>query len=161
MKVKCNTLIKFVIAIVGLIFLICLTGFLLAYIPAQMSEKHTNDIIELYFHDAGYSPDSFSTAWNDKLEAYTLTSEAGYTIPVYYICPNGAYDNKTMILVHWHEANHIAMYPIAEILLERGWNVVLYDQRAHGKNTAPTVTFDYIESVDLKQVVDFHSLQRH
>jgi uncharacterized protein len=155
MKANSSSIKKLVIALIGLIFLVCLTGFLLAYIPTQMSEKHTNDIIELYFHDVGYSSDSFSTARNDNLESYTLTSDAGYTIPVYYICPNGAYENKTMIFVHWHESNHIAMYPLAELFLERGWNVVLYDQRAHGKNTAPTVTFGYIESADLKQVVDF------
>jgi len=84
-----------------------------------------------------------------------LTSILGHTIPVTYICTNENYENKTIILVHWHEINHKAMYPIAEMFLNNGWNVVLYDQRAHGKNTAETVTFGFYESQDLQEVVDF------
>ena len=90
-----------------------------------------------------------------KDRQHDLTSTQGHTIPVTYICAEGSYENNTIILVHWHESNHVAMYPIAEMFLEKGWNVVLYDQRAHGKNTANTVTFGYRESLDLQEVVDF------
>jgi fermentation-respiration switch protein FrsA (DUF1100 family) len=89
------------------------------------------------------------------MKHYKLTSVLGHEIPVTYICANDNYENKTIILVHWHEANHEAMYPIAEMFLEKGWNVVLYDQRAHGQNTAKTVTFGLYESQDLQEVVDF------
>lgn len=138
-----------------LLALICICGFLLAYIPAQMSETHTNEIVELYFDDAGYSLSKFKENWEAKIESYKLTSTQGHTIPVTYVCANGNYQINTIILVHWHEANHEAMYPIAEAFLEKGWNVVLYDQRAHGQNTAETVTFGYLESQDLQDVIDF------
>lgn len=134
---------------------ISLCGFLLAYLPSQMSENRTNEIVDLYFKDAGYSLDSFNKKWKSKVEQYALTSTQGHIIPVTYICAKGNYENNTIILVHWHESNHVAMYPIAEIFLDQGWNVVLYDQRAHGKNTANTVTFGYLESLDLRDVVDF------
>jgi uncharacterized protein len=140
-------------AILTVVTILC--GFLLAYIPSQMSERHTNEIVNLYFEDTGYSLDSFNDKWKPKAEQYTLTSNQGHTIPVTYICAKGNYENNTIILVHWHESNHSAMYPIAEIFLEQGWNVVLYDQRAHGNNTASTVTFGYLESLDLQEVVDF------
>lgn len=42
-----------------------------------------------------------------------------------------------------------------EYRIRKDWNVVLYDQRSHGKNTAKTVTFGYLESHDLAQVIDF------
>lgn len=135
--------------------LISLCGFLLAYIPSQMSERHTNEIVELYFEDTGFSADSFIPAWVDKVEQYDLTSKQGHTIPITYICTDKNYQNDTIILVHWHESNHKAMYPLAEVFLKKGWNVVLYDQRAHGKNNAGTVTFGYLESLDLQEVVDF------
>lgn len=138
-----------------LIGFICLCGILLAYIPSQMSERHTNEIVDLYFKDAGYSLHSFNDKWKSKEEQYTLNSSLGHTIPVTYVCAEGNYENNTIILVHWHESNQAAMYPIAEMFLERGWNVVLYDQRAHGRNTANTVTFGYLESFDLQEVVDF------
>jgi predicted alpha/beta-fold hydrolase len=134
---------------------ICIGGFLLAYLPTQMSEAHTNEIVKLYFKDMGYSVSEFNTKWKSKLENYELTSSKGHTIPVTYICADGSYENPTIVLVHWHEANHEAMYPIAEVFLEKGWNVVLYDQRAHGKNTAKIVTFGFFESQDLQQIVDF------
>lgn len=120
-----------------------------------MSESHTNEIVDLYFKDVGYTIDSFNDKWISKVQQYTLISTQGHTIPVTYICAEGNFENKTIILVHWHESNHVAMYPIAEMFLEKGWNVVLYDQRAHGKNTASTVTFGYLESLDLQEVVDF------
>lgn len=135
--------------------LICIGGFLLAYVPSQMSEKHTNEIVELYFKDVGYSVSEFQEDWETKIENFELTSTQGHVIPVTYICANEDYENNTIILVHWHEANHEAMYPIAEMFLEKGWNVVLYDQRAHGQNTAKTVTFGYLESQDLQEVIDF------
>jgi fermentation-respiration switch protein FrsA (DUF1100 family) len=138
-----------------LLILVCIFGFLLAYIPAKMSEKHTNEIVELYFNDTGYSLFEFNKNWESKIKHYELTSFLGYTIPVTYICTNENYENKTIILVHWHESNHKAMYPIAEVFLKNGWNVVLYDQRAHGQNTAKTVTFGFYESQDLQEVVDF------
>lgn len=151
---KINKKVKMlIIAFILGVFVICLTGSLVAYIPSRMSEKHTNDIIELYFEDTGYDIQVFDEKW--QAQPFEITSDFGHEIPVYYLTSNSGYDNKTIILVHWHESNHIAMYPIAELFLDEGWNVVLYDQRAHGKNTAKTVTFGYMESNDLKQVVAF------
>jgi fermentation-respiration switch protein FrsA (DUF1100 family) len=153
--IKKKTIRALLLGLAILTVLVNLCGFLLAYIPSQMSESRTNEIVDLYFEDAGYSLDSFNDKWKSKIEQYALTSTQGHTIPVTYICAEGNYENNTIILAHWHESNHAAMYPIAEIFLEQGWNVVLYDQRAHGNNTANTVTFGYLESLDLQEVVDF------
>ena len=64
-------------------------------------------------------------------------------------------DNSHYYFGALHESNHKAMYPIADIFLDNGWNVVLYDQRAHGDNTAQSVTFGLYECTDLEEVVDF------
>ena len=82
-----------------------------------MSETHTNKIVKLYFKDTGYSLSEFKENWESKIEHYELTSTLKHKIPVTYICPNRNYENKTIILIHWHEANHEAMYPIAEVFL--------------------------------------------
>ncbi len=145
----------FITVFLIVIIVTCIAGFLIAYIPSKMSEEHTNDIIDLYFQDTGFDINSFNSDWQEKIQEFEIISDLGHTIPIYYIAQNDRYDNKTVILVHWHESNHAAMYPIAELFLESGWNIVLYDQRAHGKNTAKTVTFGYLESLDLDQVVDF------
>lgn len=144
-----------IIMLLVVIFVVCIAGFLIAYIPSKMSEKRTNKIVDLYFSDTGFNIESFNDNWQKHIHEYEIESDLGHTIPVYYIAQNEKFDNKTVVLVHWHESNHAAMYPIAELFLENGWNVVLYDQRAHGKNKAKTVTFGYLESLDLAQVVDF------
>ena len=139
----------------AIIIIVCLIGFMIAYIPSKMQEKHTNDIVDLYFQDTGFNINSFNEDWQEQIQEFQIISDLGHSIPTYYIRQSKGYDNKTVILVHWHESNHVAMYPIAEVFLENGWNVVMYDQRAHGKNAAETVTFGYLESRDLAQVVSF------
>lgn len=151
---KINKKVKvFIISLIAIIFIFCVVGILLAYIPSKMSEKHTEDIVQLYFEDTEFDISTFKEKW--QTQTFEIVSDLGHEIPVYYITPNASYDNKTVVLVHWHESNHEAMYPITELFLDKGCNVVLYDQRAHGKNTAKTVTFGYLESSDLKQVVAF------
>lgn len=140
--------------VVGLTLLILILDCILVYGVMHMTMSHTGQIVSLYNEDTGYMSNEFDDRWAKQMESYQLTSNLGHEIPIYYICGSKDYNNKTMILVHWHESNHKAMYPIAEVFLEQGWNVVLYDQRAHGMNTAPTVTFGYLESKDLEQVVD-------
>ncbi len=155
MKSKYLKLIPLVFALLITTFVVSMIGFLVAYIATHMTEEHTNDMVELYFQETGFYLDDFMNSWEASIDEYKIDSKEGYTIPIYYICPQGSYENKTIILVHWHEGNHVAMYPLSEIFLEKGWNVVLYDQRSHGKNTASTVSFGYLESFDLEQVVDF------
>lgn len=145
----CNiTLILFLISSV-------LIGILLAYIPSRMTKKHTNEIAKLYLNDMNYNLLDFNNKYGDKIKEINLSSRYGHIIPVKYICNDNDYDNSTIVLVHWHETNHTVMFPLAEMFLTNGYNVVLYDQRAHGDNTAKTVTFGYYEKDDLEDVIDY------
>lgn len=132
-----------------------LIGALLAYIPSRMTKKHTNEITELFLNDMNYNSLDFNNQYGDKISDINLSSRYGHTIPVKYICNDNTFDNTTIVLVHWHEANHTTMIPLAEMFLTKGYNVVLYDQRAHGDNTAKTVTFGYYEKDDLEDVIDY------
>lgn len=153
-----NKLFKKIIKIGITIFLIfiissIILGGLLVYIPSRMTQKHTDDISQLFLNDMNYDIKSFSLKYDNKIEDLELISKHSHTIPVTYICKNNTYDNKTIVLVHWHETNHNTMFPLVEFFFGNGYNVVLYDQRAHGKNTAPTVTFGLYEKDDLEAVV--------
>lgn len=148
MKISANTFMIIVILIV-------IIGFLLAFIPARMTKTHTNKIVEMYMNDMNYDLVEFNRKWNDKIYKEELVVEDGHSIPIYYILADKDYNRKTIVLVHWHESNHKAMYPIAEIFLAQDFNVVLYDARAHGNNTAKTVTFGYYEKDDLKSVITY------
>lgn len=138
------------------LFLFMLVGFLLAYLPTRMTQNHTNKIVNMYLSDVKFSSVNFETKWKNNIKTFKLDSkDKKYKIPVFYISKNNKTENNTIILVHWHESNHKAMYPLAQEFLDKGYNVVLYDQRSHGENAAKTVTFGFKESEDLKQVINF------
>lgn len=145
----CSVFLIFMIILIGIV------GFLLAFIPGRMTKAHTDKIVDLYLNDMKYDLHNFEKQWSNKIKEDTLIAENGHSIPIYYIASEESYDNKTIILVHWHESNHKAMYPIAEIFLKQGFNVLLYDAPAHGNNTAKKVTFGYYEKEDLKTVIDY------
>lgn len=87
------------------------------------------------------------------VEDFELTStHDGHTIPVSYLYadPDQADKNcDTVILVHGLGGNRRTSFPIAPIFLENGFNVLTYDQRSSGENTAPHSTFGYLEKFDL------------
>lgn len=71
-----------------------------------MSEKHTNKIVNLYFQETSYIEDDFNKRWEEKIETFELQSKLGHTIPVYYICPNNNYKNKTIVLFAFGTISH-------------------------------------------------------
>ena len=145
---------KLPIALVIIIALLIVLGIFLAVIPTRMSSVHTEKIVGLYANDTGYEIEEFEGKYGTGEET-VLTSEYKYNIPVYYYEANDVSLNSVIILVHWHESNHKAMYPLAEEFLQLGYDVILYDQRSHGENTAGTVSFGLWESKDLQQVVQY------
>lgn len=74
----------------------------------------------------------------------------GHIIPGDYIyCENAdGKDWNTVILVHGLGGNRYSNYPLAEYFLGRGYNVITYDQRSSGENTAQYTTFGYWEKYD-------------
>jgi uncharacterized protein len=145
----------FSIIITITLMLLGILVYVLVYIPGKMTEKHTNEIVDLYFEDMNYDKEQFKSNWGSKLEEHAIIGDDKHKIPIYYYKPQNSYNNKTIVLVHWHESNHKAMYPIADFFLEQNYNVVLYDAPAHGANTAKKVSFGYYEKDDLRSVITF------
>lgn len=110
---------------------------------------------EKFLRDNGINVKEIEQDFEIKSKKIVLKSRHGHDIPVQYVLADGSYDNATMVLVHGHEMNLISLYPIADVLLNEGINVVLYDQRSHGDNTAKYVSFGYYERDDLEDVVDY------
>lgn len=110
---------KFLVIFSISLIVIILLGAVLAYIPGRMTEGHTNDIVEMYFDDMNYSKEQFESTWASKVEEDEILAYDGHKIPIYYYKSENSYDNKTIVLVHWHESNHKAMYPIADFFWNR------------------------------------------
>ena len=79
----------------------------------------------------------------------------GHTIPADYILANGNQNNDTIIFIHGAQENRRAFPELIKIYLERGYNVLAYDQRSSGENLAPYCTFGFLEQYDLTQYVEY------
>lgn len=93
-----------------------------------------------------------------KIEKIEIKSSLdGHIIPADYIYSNQSEDKNcnTAILVHGLGGNRLTTYPMAKFLLEKGYNIIAYDQRSSGENTAEYTTFGYFESKDLKDYVKY------
>jgi fermentation-respiration switch protein FrsA (DUF1100 family) len=64
-------------------------------------------------------------------------------------------DNKTVVMVHGLGGNRYTNYPLAEMFLNKGYNVLAYDQRSSNENTAQYTTFGYFEKYDLIDCINF------
>lgn len=76
---------------------------------------------------------------------------AGYWIPAE--CPRG-----TIILVHgYRSTKYLDFSPALEPYHNNGLNILLLDQRAHGKSEGRLITFGVKESDDVCRWVDWHN----
>lgn len=153
---KLKKLVKYstIVTIVLLTSLI-VVSLLIVYMSSRMTEKHTNQISGMFINDMNYDLISFvNDSLNHSVEM-EITSRYGHKIPITYFKNDDNFNKKTVVLVHWHETNRLAMYPLTELFFKDGYNVVLYDQRAHGGNTAKTVTFGLYEKDDLEDVINY------
>ena len=94
-------------------------------------------------------------------EIIIKSSQGTHDIPATYIYAPGSKDKTgdTIIMVHGLLGNRISNYPVAEMFLAQGFNVITYDQRSSGGNVAPYTTFGYWESIDLIDYVEYASSQ--
>lgn len=97
--------------------------------------------------------------WNFDLEGFlstyeeipkTVTASDGVEIPVTAFYADGTQDNDTAILIHGQGGDHVFVYPLAEMYLENGWNVITYDQRSSTASKSPYLTFGHFEKLDVE-----------
>lgn len=101
----------------------------------------------------GYNLDGFLEEYGASSERFTVTAEDGNPAPAELFRKEDS--RNTAILVHGHGGDHVANYPIAEVWLRNGWNVITFDQRAAGDSPEDKVSFGYYEKLDVKALVDY------
>jgi len=109
---------------------------------------------EDYFNKIGFDLEGFKSRYN--IETVQIESSFdGHMIPFDHITVDGYKNKDTIIMVHGLGGNRWTNYPIADMFLKNGYNVISYDQRSSGENTAPYTTFGYLESYDLGDCVSY------
>lgn len=66
---------------------------------------------------------------------------------------------KTVIIAHGYRGNGETMSPYAQMFHELGYNVLLPDNRAHGRSSGEYVTFGWLDRLDYMQWIK-HVLQK-
>lgn len=72
--------------------------------------------------------------------------------------PGAVFDrggSRTAILLHGLGGDGVSTYPIAELYLEKDFNVIAVDQRASGDSPDDKVSFGYFEKLDVAAWVDY------
>ncbi|MBN3522545.1 alpha/beta hydrolase [Paenibacillus apiarius] len=89
-----------------------------------------------------------------KKEDVSIMSKDGHRLRGYYIerYPDG---NKVIILVHGYTANHIIAAQFISLFADEGFNVLLIDQRGHGRSEGSYASYGFHERGDLDAWVEF------
>ena len=102
----------------------------------------------------GFDVDAFENQY--KLREIEIKSTFdGHTIPSYYFTVDGSYERDTVVLAHGLNGNRLTGYPVAEMFLRNGYNVLTYDQRASGESDAEYMTCGDWESYAFGECVRY------
>ncbi len=98
----------------------------------------------------GFDLDGFNTSY--KGEEISVTAEDGNVVP------GTCFDmdsDKCVVLVHGAGGDRVSTYPLAQQYIERGYDVIAFDDRGHGLNPDEKVTFGIHELRDVKALVKY------
>ena len=96
----------------------------------------------------------YDFSFYDKLEKtdYTVTSYDGYVLHAQFLKnPKGG--NKYMLITHGLTDNRFGMMKYAQIFLDLGYNIIVYDVRGHGMNERALCTYSIRERKDLMTMI--------
>lgn len=155
-KKKVLVIILSIIVVLAVIFL-GLSYYLGKQIVASSTQlvnnEETKNVHEDLWAEYGFDFDAFSQAYT--IEKINPTSSFdGHTIPAEFIYSEDK-NNDVVIMAHGLGGNRYTNYPIAELFLANGYNVITYDQRSSGENTAEKTTFGYWEKYDLIDCIKY------
>lgn len=119
--------------------------------------EETSGVTDTFWEKYNMDYDVFCDTYSVEKVEITSTFD-GHTIPadyIYTVGKEGNKDHSTVILVHGLGGNRYSNYPLAEMFLQKGYNVLTYDQRSSNENTAQYTTFGYWEKYDLIDYIDY------
>ncbi|HSY90907.1 MAG TPA: alpha/beta fold hydrolase [Candidatus Binatus sp.] len=109
--------------------------------------------------DTNAMRDSARTLDADLTDA-AITTPDRITLRAWIIRPHHP-NGDAVLLLHGLGDNRMGMIGYAQLLLARGFTVLLPDSRAHGSSDGPLATFGLLEKNDIHQWTDFLQAQSH
>lgn len=127
-------------------------------IGLYLGNMYYEKICKMYIDRANTGIDYYKNGFDYKrfssLESYDISIESsfGYKLAGTYIF-NPKPTNSTVILVHGITASRWESMKYADMYLDMGFNVVVYDSRYHGKSGGKDITLGFFEKNDLDNIV--------
>jgi uncharacterized protein len=88
-------------------------------------------------------------------EDFVITTDEGYRLYGWFIRARRSEAKGTIIYLHGVGDNKMSGLPLAKLFHEHGFNVLMFDSRAHGESEGRYCTFGYYEKHDVRKAVDW------
>lgn len=158
MKKKKKILIIISVIFAILVFLIVGGSY---YIGLQVFEgstqlvtpEDTSEVSDGFWKTYNMTPDELKN--NYQITDIKIASTFdGHTIPGEYIS-SGIDHSQLVILIHGLGGNRYTNYPLAKYFLEKGSDVITFDQRSSNENTAERTTYGVWEKYDVIDLINY------
>lgn len=88
-------------------------------------------------------------------EDYTVEGKDGYVLHATFVSTEATRGTgRYVIICHGHTSSRYGAVKYANCYIKLGFSCVIYDARSHGENAYDKCTLGYVESEDLKHVID-------
>lgn len=140
-------MIYFILLIVSL----CIILFIGWFIAFSIYHPKTHDFDQTYQWEV--EKDHLNKAYisNFTVKKVSIQSEK-LTLKADYIDQGS---NKTILLMHGHTYTRYGSYKYAPMFLEKGYNLLMPDQRFHGQSEGKNTTLGLQESIDCKNWIRY------
>jgi hypothetical protein len=141
------------ILVVAFIFLVALlfgAAVYLARVAYHPKTKSYDETFQMEVERDGFERDFFERL--DKRDFY-IDSDYGYKLHAIWIPYETS--RKTVVFVHGYTYTLFGSIKYIEMFMKRGYNILVYDHRFHGKSGGKDCSMGYYERHDLKKVVDW------
>lgn len=139
-----------------IIFLILiLIGLYIGVIFYAKQLVHPNVKNHEYIYNRELERGSFEEDFFEKYpnEAIYLTSDFGYELFGKFLNNNGS--KKIIMFCHGITLSHLGSLKYVKLFWAKGYSVLIYDHRNHGKSGSTNTSFGYYEKFDAKKWVDY------
>jgi len=97
----------------------------------------------------------FDPEWFLRLQKEEVILRSPFGYPLHAIWVKGIDSGKTVIFAHGYTYSLFGSVKYMKVFLKRGYNILLYDHRYHGKSGGKSCTMGFRETEDLKAITDY------
>lgn len=141
-----------------LIFFVIFIFLLWFYIGLQIAmmivTPYIKNINETLVEESQRDPSLIPYLNKHLTDKFKIKSKFGYQLQVYELIENK--ENKRFVVMsHGYTYSHHGTIKYAKMMIELGYNVILYDHRFHGESGGKNTTLGYHEHHDLNTVISY------